>query len=489
MSRINIIGSGISGLSAACFAAKKGHEVHVFEKNATIGGRTRQYTEQGFMFDMGPSWYWMPDIFERFYQNFGHTTSDFYNLVKLDPGFRIYFGAGDLIDVPADPAQLEQVFEQTEPGSAVKLRKFLSDAEFKYREGMLNLAFKPGNSWMEFATPTILKAALKMNLFTPMSRHVRQYFKNPRLITLMEFPVIFLGAMPDRIPALYSMMNHAALTQGTFYPMGGMFGIIDSMHKIAVENGVEFHTSSEVRQICTTGGKARGVDTDRGMYLSDTVIASGDYHHTESKLLVPEHRNYTVQSWDKRVFAPGCLIFYVGINKLLPELQHHNLFFDTDFDRHSREIYERPAWPGAPLFYVCCPSRTDTSVAPEGHENLFVLMPIATGLPDDPDTIAFYYDLLISRIERVAGVTIRDHVVYKKSYCTRDFINDYHAFRGNAYGLANTLMQTAVLKPSMTNKKIPNLFYAGQLTVPGPGLPPGLISGEIAAALAEKQLN
>ena len=489
MSRINIIGSGISGLSAACFAASKGNEVHVFEKNATIGGRCRQHKEAGYVFDMGPSWYWMPDIFERFYQCFGRTTADFYDLVKLDPGFRIYFAPGDYMDIPANEARLEEVFEQTEPGSSPKLRSFLADAEFKYREGMLKLAFKPGLSWREFATPEVLKNALKMNLFTPMSKHVRKYFKNPRLIKLMEFPVIFLGAMPDQIPAMYSMMNYAALSQGTFYPMGGMYKIIESMHEIARSKGVHFHTNTEVTQICTTGGRVRGLETNHGLYRSDSVIASGDYHHTESSLLIPEHRNYSAKSWENRVFAPSCLIFYLGINKKLPEIQHHNLFFDTDFHRHSSEIYEQPAWPEAPLFYLCCSSRTDPSVALEGHENLFVLMPIATGLPEDSGTRDRYYDLLISRIEQIAGVSIRNHIVYKKSYGTHEFITDYYAFGGNAYGLANTLRQTAVLKPSMTNKKIPNLFYAGQLTVPGPGLPPGLVSGEIAATLACKNLN
>ena len=489
MSRINVIGSGVSGLSAACFAARNGHEVHVFEKNATIGGRTRQYTENGFVFDMGPSWYWMPDIFERFYQHFGHTAADFYELVQLDPGFRIYYGPADYLDVPADPNRLEELFEKVEPGSGSQLHSFLDDAEFKYKEGMLKLAFKPGQSWLEFATPETLRAAVKMNLFTPMSRHVRRHFKDPHLRMLMEFPVIFLGAMPNRIPAMYSMMNHAALSQGTFYPMGGMFGIVDAMRQIATEQGVTFHTSAEVHQIFVVGGKAVGLETERGMYLSDAVIASGDYHHTESRLLAPELRNYTEQSWERKVFAPGCLIFYLGVDKLLPELQHHNLFFDTDFDRHSREIYEDRVWPQEPLFYVCCPSRTDSTVAPPGHENLFVLMPIATGLSDDPATTDHYFDLLVNRLEKVAGVSVRNHIVYKRSYCTKDFISDYHAFRGNAYGLANTLRQTAVLKPAMTNKKVSNLFYSGQLTVPGPGLPPCLISGEIAATLANKQLN
>ena len=481
MSSISIIGSGISGLSAACFAAKAGHDVTVFEKNASIGGRARQLIVEGYTFDMGPSWYWMPDIFEKFFNQFGKKVSDFYKLVKLNPGFRIWFGDGDAMDVPSDIESLYRLFEDIEPGSADSLKRYLADAEFKYKMGMKKLAYKPGLNWSEFLDSDVLPSLFKLSIFNSMSSHVRTYFSNPRLVALMEFPVLFLGAMPDNIPSLYSLMNYAALEQGTFYPMGGMYQVIDAMQQVAKDAGVKFQLNQKIRKIAIHNGVAHKIKTDDDEFDTHAVIASADYHHVEQSLLEPKYRNYKTRYWNSKTFAPSCLVFYLGVNKRIKNIQHHNLFFDTDFDTHSREIYEFPRWPTAPLFYVCCPSKTDDSVAPKGHENLFVLMPIANGLNDHPETQERYYHILLDRMERYCGEPIKENVVYKKSYCISDFMKDYNAFGGNGYGLANTLAQTAVLKPKMRNKRIHNLFYAGQLTVPGPGMPPCLISGQIAA--------
>ncbi len=489
MAKVCIIGAGISGLSAACFAAKQGHKVTVFEKNATIGGRGRQFTKEGFVFDIGPSWYWMPDVFEKFYNNFGKTTSDFYDLVKIEPGFRIFFGKGDVLDVPTNEDELNQVFEQIEPGSSKALKAYLDDGEFKYKEGMLRLAYMPGLSWMEFADAKLLFNASKLKMFTSISKHVRSYFKDPRLVALMEFPVLFLGAMPEKTPALYSLMNFAALRQGTFYPMGGMYHIFDAMHKIALSLGVEFKTGCPVDKINIEAKKATSITTKEGKFDTDAIIASADYHHVEQAMLEPRYRNYTEAYWEKKTFAPSCLVFFLGLNKKIDNLLHHTLFFDADFGQLCKEIYETPKWPTDPLFYVCCPSKTDESVAPPGHENLFILMPIATGLEDAPEQHDHYFKIVMDRMEHMCGQTIRDAVVYKKAYSVKDFKNDYNAYKGNGYGLANTLKQTAVLKPKIANKKVGNLFYAGQLTVPGPGLPPGIISGQIAAEEINKKLQ
>jgi phytoene desaturase len=489
LSQVCVIGSGISGLSAACYAAKAGHKVTVFEKNDTLGGRARQFSEDGYVFDMGPSWYWMPDVFDSFFADFGKSTADYYKLIQLDPGFRIFFEGNDLLDVPASMPQLYDVFEQIEPGSGALLKSFLADAAYKYREGMLKLAGRPSVSWLEFADISLLLSAAKLKMFTSMRSHVREYFKDKRLVALMEFPVIFLGAMPADIPALYSLMNYAALEQGTWYPQGGMYNIVDAMHQLAVSLGVQFYTGASVKKIEVAGHKAHAITTDKGTYMADAVIATGDYHHVEQDLLATEFRNYNEHYWDKKTFAPSCLIFYVGVNKKIDGLQHHNLFFDTDFDQHSREIYKDPAWPEAPLFYVCCPSKTDDSVAPAGHENLFILMPVAVDLKDDDQKKEHYFKSLIARIENKCGVQFSADIVYKRVYSVEDFKSDYNAYKGNAYGLANTLRQTAVLKPKIVNRKVNNLFYAGQLTVPGPGVPPSIMSGKIAAGLAIKQLN
>lgn len=481
MGKVSVIGGGFSGLAAAAYAASAGNEVHLFEKNDQIGGRARAYASNGFVFDMGPSWYWMPDVFEQFFRSFGKHTSDYYELKKLDPGFQIIFGKDDVLQVPSDVEQLYAIFEGIEKGSAVQLRKFLSEAAFKYEVGMQKLVYKPAFSWMEYASMDVLKGVARTHMFTSVQSYVRKFFKDPRLVALMEFPVLFLGAMPDRIPALYTLMNYSALVQGTYYPMGGMVRIIEGMQDLARELGVQFHTGAPVERIEVSRGKATQLHWRGQSIGSDAIIGAADYHHIEQKLLSAEYRNYPESYWAKKTFAPSCLIFYVGVKKRIKNLLHHNLYFDTNFATHAREIYTSKQWPEDPLFYVCCPSKTDDSVAPEGMENLFLLVPIATGLEDTEANREYYFDRLIARMERYSGETFRDDIVYKRSYCVNDFVNDYNAYGGNAYGLANTLAQTAVLKPSLRNRKVNNLFYAGQLTVPGPGVPPALISGRLAA--------
>jgi phytoene desaturase len=481
MARITVIGSGFSGLAAACFAAKDGHQVSVYEKNPTIGGRARSFSEAGFTFDMGPSWYWMPDGFETFFQAFGKSASDYYDLQQLDPGFQIVFGQNDVLQVPARLDDLYQVFESYEAGSSQALKKFLKEAEFKYRVGMQDLVYKPAFSWMEFANLDVAKGMLQSNLFSSVSSYVDGYFKDPRLKALMEFPVLFLGAMANKIPALYTMMNYSALVQGTWYPQGGMFKIIEGMQQLAVSLGVQFHSNTPVTKIEVDGGVVKAVHTASGRIETDGLIASADYNHVEQKLLDPAYRNYSTEYWDKKTFAPSCLIYYLGVNKKLAKLPHHTLFFDADFEKHAASIYRSPEWPGEPLFYVCCPSKTDPSVAPEGMENLFILVPIATGLEDTEEKRESYFKAIIRRIEAHTGEAFLDNIIYKKNYSLDNFVSDYHAFGGNAYGLANTLGQTAVLKPSLRNKKLKNMFYTGQLTVPGPGVPPALISGQLAA--------
>lgn len=490
MSHVLVIGSGFSALSTACYLARGGAEVTVIEKNESIGGRARIMEADGFRFDMGPSWYWMPDIFETFFKDFGTSASDYYELKKLDPGFQLFFGDGDNVSIPSSLEELHRLFESIEPGSSEKLTAFLKEGEYKYRIGMQELAYKPALSWLEFANLKVLNGVLKTHIFESMHNYVRKYFKDKRLIALMEFPVLFLGAKPDNIPALYSLMNFSALVQGTYYPMGGMYKIIEGMQNLATSLGVTIRTNEEIKNIVTRDKKATGIVNSAGVFTkASAIISSADYHHTEQKLLEPELRNYKEQYWDNKIFAPSCLIFYVGLNKKVSKLLHHNLFFDRDFEQHSKEIYDTPKWPEEPLFYVCCPSKTDDTVAPMGMENLFILIPIAVGIKDDELKRDFYFNKVIARMEKECGESLRENIVYKKSYCINDFTKDYNAYKGNAYGLANTLMQTAVLKPSVRNKHVKNLFYTGQLTVPGPGVPPALISGKISAQQALNYLK
>jgi len=489
MSKIAVIGSGFSGLSAAAYLSAAGHEVHVFEKNPTIGGRARQLrTSNGYVFDMGPSWYWMPDIFERFFNDFGHTTEDFYSLQLLDPAFDVVFGE-QTRSIPHDFVELCKLFESIEKGSAQRLTAFMEEAQFKYEMGMQNLVYMPGLSVSEFADMELIKGAIRLQVFSSFSKHIRKFFTHPQLLALMEFPVLFLGAMPQDTPALYSLMNYAGLKLGTWYPQGGFGKVIEAIEKVAEERGAKIEVNAPVEEILVKNGLATGLRV-KGQNLSfDGIIAGADYHHVESRLLPTAYRNYDEKYWDKKTFAPSCLIYYLGIKKRLAHIRHHSLFFEEDLLLHSQEIYKTPQWPTKPLFYVCCPSQSDASVAPEGHENLFLLMPLAPGLPDSEEQREKYFAVMMDRLQKQLGEEIISHIDYKKSYCVQDFVADYHSYKGNAYGLANTLMQTALLKPKIRNKKIKNLFYTGQLTVPGPGVPPALISGKIAANQMIKTLT
>lgn len=479
--QVVVIGSGFAGLSAATCLADKGYEVTILEKNTVAGGRARKFETDGFVFDMGPSWYWMPDVFEHYFNLFGKKAADYYDLVRLDPSYSVYFGKKDIMEVPAQMGALYDMFEQYEPGSSKNLKKFLKEAQYKYEVGIKEFVHKPGHSILEFADIRVLTSLFRLQMFTSMSKHVRKLFKNEQLIQLLEFPVLFLGATPANTPALYSLMNYADMALGTWYPMGGMHKIIEGMVSLAEEKGVQIALNQEVKQIYVPNGHATKVITQDKEYHADIIVGGADYHHIEQQLLQPEHRQYNEQYWDKRTMAPSSLLFYLGINKKIPALHHHNLFFDADFDQHAIEIYDSPQWPSEPLFYVCAPSVTDKSVAPDGHENLFILIPLAPGLEDNESMREKYFDIVLERLENHMGENIRNHIVYKRSFAHKDFEKDYHAYKGNAYGLANTLFQTAFLKPKIRSKKVSNLYYTGQLTSPGPGVPPSLISGQVVA--------
>ena len=479
--KVAVIGSGFAGLSAACFLANAGYDVTVFEKNATPGGRARVFEGDGFKFDMGPSWYWMPDVFEHFFNSFGKSASDYYHLERLDPSYRIVYGKDDYLDIPAGVPALLEVFESLEPGSGKKLEQFLKESKYKYEIGIHDLVYKPGLSLMEFADTKLMKGALRLHVFNSISSYIRKFFRNTKLIQLLEFPVLFLGATPQNTPALYSLMNYADMALGTWYPKGGMHKVIEAMVSLAVSLGVKFEYNSAVERIELNHVKAKGVWINGNLREFDSIVAGADYHHVEQSLLPKSHRTYSPAYWDKRVMAPSSLIFFLGLNKKIRGLLHNTLFFDQDFTVHAKEIYEDPQWPSSPQFYVSCPSHSDSTVAPEGCENIFILMPVAPGLADDEVTREKYFTMIIKRLEYMLGESLMPHIIFKRSYAHNDFISDYNAFKGNAYGLANTLMQTAILKPSILNKKVPNLFFTGQLTVPGPGVPPSIISGEVVA--------
>jgi len=481
---IAIIGSGFSSLSAACYLAKEGKKVTVFEKNESIGGRASQFKADGYTFDMGPSWYWMPDVFERFFEDFGHKASDFYSLEKLNPAYSVFFSDGSHIDIADNLEDIYTTFETIEKGSAKALKEFMDDAQSNYSVAIKDVVYRPGVSPLELVTP---KTVLKLGqFFNNVSRDVRKKVKDSRLVSILEFPVLFLGAKPSDTPAFYNFMNYADFGLGTWQPKGGMYAVILGMQKLANSLGVAFETNSTVSKINTEGNIVTGITVNGEFKKFDSVVSGADYHHTET-LLEAKQKQYSEAYWAKKTFAPSSLLFYVGFDKKLKNISHHNLFFDTDFEKHAEEIYDEPKWPTEPLFYANFTSVTDSSTAPENCENGFFLIPIAPGLTDTPELREEYFNKIITRFENITGQSVRNNVNFKKSFCVSDFESRYNSYKGNAYGMANTLLQTAFLRPNLKSKKVENLFFTGQLTVPGPGVPPALISGKLVSGLILKK--
>jgi phytoene desaturase len=480
---IHIIGSGFSALAASCYLAQLGYEVTIFEKNETVGGRARQWKKDGFTFDIGPSWYWMPDVFERFFADFGKKPSDYYELIKLNPAYRVHFGLNDQITIKDNLNDIITAFETIEKGSGSALQKFINDAKENYDIAIKDLVYKPGVSALELVTP---KTIQKLGQFaTTIKSTVKQKIKNHKLQQVLEFPVLFLGAKPSDTPAFYNFMNYADFGLGTWYPKGGMYKVVEAMETLALELGVKINTASNVEKIIVENKKAVGVQINGQILKCDVVLSGADYHHSEQLLNIND-RVYSENYWNKRTFAPSSLLFFVGFDKKLNNLFHHELFFDVDFDTHAKDIYDEPQWPKDPLFYASFPSVTDDSIAPKNQEMGFFLIPLAPGIEDTETLREKYFDKIIERFEKITKQEVKSHILFKKSYCKNDFVSDYNSYKGNAYGMANTLLQTAFLRPKIKSKKVNQLYFTGQLTVPGPGVPPSLISGKLAAELIHK---
>jgi phytoene desaturase len=478
-----IIGSGFSSLAASCYLAKQGHNVTIYEKNATIGGRARQLHKNNFTFDIGPTWYWMPDVFERFFADFGKKPEDYYNLKKLSPAYRVYFEDSSFVDIKDNLNDIENTFEAIEKGSGKSLKKFIGDAKENYDVAIKDLVYRPGESPLELVT---LKTIKKLNQFVGnISSDVRKKFTNKKLVQVLEFPVLFLGAKPSDTPSFYSFMNYADFGLGTWHPEGGMYSVIQGIEKLARELGVKIVTNAAVQKINVENDSVTGITINNEYIPADTVVSGADYHHTET-LLDSSYRAYSEKYWDKKTFAPSSLLFYVGIDKKLDNVEHHTLFFDTDFDIHAKDIYDNPKWPEEPLFYASFPSKTDAGAAPEGKEAAIFLIPLAPGIEDTPELREKYFEKIITRLEKLTNQDVKEHILFKESFCVNDFVKEYNSYKGNAYGLANTLFQTAFLRPKLKSAKVNNLYFTGQLTVPGPGVPPALISGKLAAGLIEK---
>ncbi|OXG04498.1 phytoene desaturase [Flavobacterium araucananum] len=483
---IAIIGSGFSALAASCYLAQQGNMVTIYEKNDTIGGRARQFKKDGFTFDMGPSWYWMPDVFERFFQDFDKKTNDYYELIKLNPAYRVYFGVDDFISIYDNLEEIKTTFETIEKGSGQKLETFIKQAKSNYDIAIKDLVYRPGISPLELIT---LETTLKLDqFFSTVSADIRKKFKNERLIQILEFPVLFLGAKPTKTPSFYNFMNYADFGLGTWHPKTGMFDVVRGIEKLALELGVTIETNSAIEKIIVENKTATAIVINGKRIPADIILSGADYHHTET-LLDQQHRVYSENYWESRVFAPSSLLFFVGFDKKIDNIAHHALFFDVDFNQHAADIYDKPKWPDAPLFYANFPSKTDQTAAPEGMESGFFLIPLAPGINDSETLREEYFKKIITRFEQLTQQKIKNNIIFKRSFCKNDFVTDYNAYKGNAYGMANTLLQTAFLRPKLKSKKVRNLYFTGQLTVPGPGVPPALISGKLVAGLIQKSFR
>nr|WP_276281121.1 phytoene desaturase family protein [Halorussus sp. DT72] len=475
-----VVGSGFGGLSTACYLADAGADVTVVEKNDQLGGRASVLERDGFRFDMGPSWYLMPDVFERFFGHFGRRPDDYYELEHLDPHYKIFFKDGDDVTVTADREETKATFEEYEPGAGAALDAYLEEAEETYEIGMEHFVYTDRPRFRDYVDLDVFRHARGLTFLGSMQGHVEEYFDHPKLQQIMQYTLVFLGGSPKNTPALYNLMSHVDFNLGVHYPEEGMGGVVDGIVEMSRELGVEFRTDSEVESILGSAGNFR-VETADGFLRADFVVSDADYAHTEQELLPPQSRQYDADYWKSRTYAPSAFLLYLGVEGDVDPLAHHTLVLPSDWNDHFDEIFEAPAWPDDPAYYLCVPSETDDSVAPEGHSNLFALVPIAPGLDDGPATRERYRDLVLDDIAENTGVDLRDRIVVEERFCVSDFADRYNSIEGTALGLAHTLRQTGPLRPGHRSSEVPGLYFTGSFTTPGIGVPMCLISGQHTA--------
>ncbi|GAB6090978.1 phytoene desaturase family protein [Spirochaeta dissipatitropha] len=477
--KVCVIGGGFGGLSAASLLASKGFEVTLLEKNDGLGGRAQVWKEDGFIFDMGPSWYLMPEVFEQFFSYLGKNRSDYYELHKLDPYYRIFFSPDEIIDINGDLKRTKEIFESFESGGGARLQKYLDGAEYKYNVAMREFLYTEYRNVFQFFNRRIMLEGTRMNIFQSLDKFIGKYFQDRRAKQILEYAMVFLGASPKNAPALYSLMSHVDLNLGVYFPIGGMAALVDGFSKLAEDCGVKLLTGHEVRSLEVNNGRVTAAVTDQGKIEADIFLGNADYQHIDQKLLPEKYRSYSPGYWNKRIMAPTMFIIYLGLNRKVPELVHHNLYFSDPWDEHFDQIFKKPAWPDDPSYYVSCASHDDPLVAPEGHENIFFLVPVASGMDDNDSIRETYSEKILDHFENLIGTRIRDSIIIKRIFSHRDFSSEYNAFKGSALGIAHTLNQTAIFRPSHRSRKLSNLYFSGQYTHPGVGVPMTIISSHV----------
>jgi len=481
-----IIGSGFGGLSAASLLARDGHNVTVIEKNGQPGGRASVWKKDGYTFDMGPSWYLMPDVFEKFFAEFDKKPEDYMELVRLDPSYRVFFSKDDYVDISADLEKNLDLFEELETGAKEKMKDYLAKSKYEYDIAMKDFIYKDYKHLTDFFKPRLIFEGTKLHMFSKLDDYAQRFFKSEKIRKILEYTIVFLGGSPYDSPALYSLMSHVDFNMGVWFPKGGMGKLAESMYELAEEQGAEFVFNEPVEKIQVENGVAKKVKTNKNSYEADIVVVNADYPWAETNLLDKKYRSYTDKYWDKRKIAPSAYLLFLGIDKQIKKFEHHNLYFHPKWIDHFDDIFKDPKWPQDFSYYVSCISKTDPNSAPEGCENVFVLIPVAPDLKDDTKTREKYFDITIDHMEKIAGENLRDHIKVKRIFAHSDFSNRYNSYKGTALGLAHTLKQTAIFRAKQKSKKVKNLYYTGHYNHPGIGVPMVIICSQILAKTLNK---
>lgn len=479
--KVIVIGGGVAGLSSAALLGKYGFEVVLIEKNNNLGGRMGQWKSKGFTFDTGPSWYLMPDVMENYFRKFNKKPSDYFNLKKLSPSYRAWFDKDNFVDIESHLSAAKKTFDSFEKHGGKKLQQYLNISKELYDTAMSDYLYSNNYSIKTFLNQKSLKNLFKFKFWESMQDFADKKFTSDKAKKILLYNLVFLGGSPKSTPALYSLLAHVDFNLGVYYPMGGMYELTLALEKLCLENNVKIITNCEVKNVGVDHKKITKVNTKKGSYLSDIVLNTSDYWHFENSVLPLKYQSYKKDYWRGRKIAPSALLIFLGVNKKIKKLKHHNLVFSRNWGMHFDEIFENPKWPTSPSFYVCAPSKTDKSVAPRGKENLFILVPIGVDIKDSKISREKYYKKIIEMLEDHVGEDINKSVLVKRIFCINDFQKSYNSFKGTAFGLAHTLSQTSFLRPNIKSRKIENLYYAGQYVHPGIGVPSVMVSAQVAA--------